>query len=345
MIIIYLACACSDDEHLSNINKFFYPIPETTLTEDVHLGAYYSVYGEKEWKLGYVENPELGEYDISANPELMSKQFKWATIGGIEYLILKWDNKDLDNKILDYFAQYHTSDGPRMVICYNIAHLQGTNESPIIDEKLNKMIDELTVLYGKHMSKNYYFSFNNRPVIMITSLIPSSSQLNAIDFQIVMGKIREFFSSLGVNPFFIGEIPTGWKAPQTYKKNILAMDAVVLTNWAPNDYDRSYAFCSFNDISWKNWCDSTSAWKKDFVPCIFSAYNDLKSNPKSKNIPVERSEKFFIDYCNVAKRNLGKNRFVIVNSWNDYNKGNTMEPTTEYGDTYLSILKEQFTVK
>lgn len=60
---------------------------------------------------------------------------------------------------------------------------------------------------------------------------------------------------------------------------------------------------------------------------------------------MERTEKFFIDYCNVAKRNLGSKRFVIVNSWNDFCKGNALEPGEEYGTSSLEILKDQFSVK
>lgn len=342
--IICLLCACSTDEHLPDVSKFYYPIPATPLKEAVNLGAYYYTYKTNDWNKGYPEEPELGEYDIFSNPQLMSRQFEWAVQGGLNYFILKWDNADNDQKLLTQYAQYYTPEAPKMVICYNIAHLKGTNASPIAEKKLAQMVTELKELYNDHMSKAHYFKIDNRPVIMITSLIPSSSQPNAIDFNTVMSTIRQEFANMNVNPYFIGEVPTGWKAPQTYKKSIITMDAITLTSWVPNDYDRSYAFCSFNDISWKNWCDSTSAWKMDYIPCIFPAYNDLVSNPKSKNLIVERTEKFFIDYCNVAKRNLGSKRFVIVNSWNDFGKGNALEPAKEYGTVSLDILKKQFTV-
>lgn len=343
--IICILCSCSTDDNLPDVSKFYYPIPDTPLKEDVQLGAYYYTYKAADWSKKYPEEPELGEYDIFSNPQLMSKQFEWATQGGLDYFILKWDNAATDNTLLDQYAQYYKAQAPKMVISYNITHLKGTNSSPIIGAKLTQMITELKALYNNHMSKGHYFTIENRPVVMITSLIPSSSQPNAIDFSLVMNAIREEFSKMSINPFFIGEITTGWKAPQTYKKNIITMDAVTLTSWAPNDYDRSYAFCSFNDISWKNWCDSTSTWKMDFVPCIFPAYNDKVSTPGTKNLQVERTEKFFIDYCNVAKRNLGSKRFVIVNSWNDFGKGNALEPGKLYGTESLDILKEQFTVK
>lgn len=346
IVLVGIFMACSTDEHLPDINKFYYPIPETNLTEKVNVGAYYFSYTSTDWSKDYTDNPELGKYDILANPDLLAKQFEWASKGGLDFFIFNWDKKSTEDVLLSVFASSNASDAPKMVINYSIAHLKATNASPLAEGKLSSMISELKNLYTTHMSKEYYFKVDNQPVVMITSLIPSSGAVNAVDFDLVMTTVRDEFEKLGVVPYFIGELPTGWRAPQTYKNNIITMDAVVLNNWAPTDYDKSYAFLSFNDISWKNWCDSTSAWGVDYVPCIFPAYNDSISVPKTKNFGVERTEKFFVDYCNVAKRNLGeKQRFVIVNSWNDYKKGNTIEPATGYGTRYLEILKDQFTVK
>ena len=42
--IICLLCACSTDEHLPDVSKFYYPIPATPLKEAVNLGAYYYTY-------------------------------------------------------------------------------------------------------------------------------------------------------------------------------------------------------------------------------------------------------------------------------------------------------------
>lgn len=42
--IICLLCACSTDEHLPDVSKFYYPIPDTPLKEAVNLGAYYYTY-------------------------------------------------------------------------------------------------------------------------------------------------------------------------------------------------------------------------------------------------------------------------------------------------------------
>lgn len=338
--------SCSTDYYLPETEKFFYPIPQTDLTENVNIGAYYFTHTEDDWEKDYLNSPELGKYNVFTDNSILRKQFDWAKLGGVNFFILSWDKKDLDNELLSIYASSYSSGDPKMVISFNLAHLKATNASPLSDQKLEDMIAELKDLYANHLSKDYYFKVGNQPVVMITSLIPSSNAATAINFDLVMSTIRSEFSKDGISPYFIGELPTGWRAPQTYKNNIITMDAVILSNWAPTDYDKSYAFLSFNDISWKNWNDSTFAWDIDYVPCIFPAFNDSISVPKTRNFGINRSEEFFIDYCNVAKRNLGKNeKFVIVNSWNNYKNSNTLEPASNYGTKYLEILKDQFTIK
>ena len=47
-------------------------------------------------------------------------------------------------------------------------------------------------------------------------------------------------------------------------------------------------------------------------------------------------------WANVAKRNVGPSRIILVRSWNDFAQGNTLEPTKEYGVEYLNYTKRFF---
>ncbi len=42
---------------------------------------------------------------------------------------------------------------------------------------------------------------------------------------------------------------------------------------------------------------------------------------------------------------MSKKRIVLVNSWNNFQVGTTLEPAKEYGTTYLDITKKEFKVK
>ena len=71
--------------------------------------------------------------------------------------------------------------------------------------------------------------------------------------------------------------------------------------------------------------------------CLFVANNPATATQYA----FERAEKNFVDYCNVAKRNRGKDRFVFINSWNEFQKGNTLELRKEYTTEFLIITKQE----
>jgi hypothetical protein len=58
-------------------------------------------------------------------------------------------------------------------------------------------------------------------------------------------------------------------------------------------------------------------------------FSDITKNP-------------YQQWANVAKRNAGNSRIIMVRSWNDFQQGNTLEPTEEYGEDYLNYTKRFF---
>jgi hypothetical protein len=150
-------------------------------------------------------------------------------------------------------------------------------------------------------------------------------------------------NSYGLKPYIIGELTTGWVAPINYPDSILkAMDGIVLNTWSTTDYDRMFAFYSYSDLNYQNWKKTLEGWNIDYVPCIFPGWNN-PSAPTQYVIP--RSDSNYIAYCNVAKRSMGKNRLIMINSWNDFQKGNTLEPAAEYGTNYLTITRRELKKK
>jgi hypothetical protein len=119
------------------------------------------------------------------------------------------------------------------------------------------------------------------------------------------------------------------------------MDAIVLTNWNTPDYDRWWAFYSYNDLNWQNWKTTLDKINVEYVPCIFPGYNE-PSAPTQRIL--DRTEANYVDYCNVAKHNMGKNQMVIINSWNDFSRGTHLEPSLKYNKQFLTITKREFKV-
>jgi hypothetical protein len=273
----------------------------------------------------------------------MQQHLKWADTAGVNFFTFRW-NGTTDNTILTNFKTQAPSANVKMVIDYNTAHLAATNASPLIGAKLTTFANEWRTLISTYVnSQSSYYTINNQPVVMLSPLNLTASTLTSINYKLVADTLRAVMNSYGLKPYIIGELTTGWVAPINYPDSILkAMDGIVLNTWSTTDYDRMFAFYSYSDLNYQNWKKTLEGWNIDYVPCIFPGWNN-PSAPTQYVIP--RSDSNYIAYCNVAKRSMGKNRLIMINSWNDFQKGNTLEPAAEYGTNYLTITRRELKKK
>lgn len=320
---------------------FNYKIPQVNITENVNVGAYYYNHTATNW--GKISDTStLGQY-VSTDAATMKQETEWADQAGVDFFVFNW-NGAADNTLLNAFVNGR-SGNVKMVINYNTNHIKATNASPLTGTKLTTMINELKTLASSYLANDYYYKLNGKPVILVTPLNLSSSAAASIDYTTVIPAVKSALSSAGVELYVMGEITSGWLPPQRYGTAIKAMDAVTLSDWSTDVYDRAVMMAPFLDMNWKNWTDSTSAWKVDYVPNIFPGYNDKASSPTSKKYNIDRSADLYTDFANVAKRNMSDKRLVLINSWNNFQPATEIEPSVEHGNTYLELTKKQFKVK
>jgi len=344
ILVASMISSCRKADDFLPPTEFNYLIPQVDIIENVIVGAYYYNYSTSDWNKKYTNTPTLGTYS-ALNPSTMSEHRKWADAGGVDYFIFPWNGTSNDT-LLNSFSGSRT-ETVKMVINFNTAHLGATNSSPLEGTKLTNMINELKTLASKHFNNDYYFKVDNRPVIIITPINLSSGTASSINYPAVVAAVRSELSLVGVDPFIIGEITLGWIPPQRYSAALKSFEGVVLKDWKADGnygYDRSVFFQAFIDQAFKNWNDSTTAWGIDYIPCILPGFDDKTMAPTSKNYNIPRSADFFTDMCNVAKRNMAANRIVVIDSWNHFQYGTTIEPAEEYNTDYLNITKEQFKI-
>lgn len=343
VIIALIISSCEKvDEHLPP--NFNYPINQTDITENVIVGAYYYNYSASDWAKKYTNTPQLGSYS-ALTPSIMAQHRTWADVGGIDFFTFPWDGTTGDPLLTSFITG--RNENVKMVINYNTAHIKATNASPLVGTKLTTMVNEFKAFGSTHFNKDYYFTIDGKPVVIITPINLASSAAASIDYLTVIPALKAELSQAGTTPFIIAEISSGWLPPQRYSAVLKVFDAVVLSNWTCSGnygYDRSVFYPAFTDQTFKNWSDSTTVWGNNFVPCIFPGFDDKVMTPASKNFNLPRSTQFYTDNCNVAKRNMGNKRIVMINSWNNFQLGTTIEPTTEYGTEYLDITRKQLKV-
>lgn len=344
IIITLTVFSCKkEDQYLPPV--FNYPIPQVDITSNVIAGAFYYNYVAADWAKKYTYTPQLGEYN-ALTASVMAQHRAWADAGGIDFLTITWDGT-IGDPLLTSFVTGR-NENVKLVINYNTAHLKATNAAALVGAKLTTMLSEFKTLSANHFTKGHYFTINGNPVVMITPINLLTTAAASIDYVAVVAALKADLKLAGITPFIIAEITSGWLAPQRYSTVLKSFDAVVLSNWTCNGnygYDRSVFYPAFTDESFRNWKDSTTVWGNNFVPCISPGFDDKVMTPASKNFNLERSTQFYIDNCNVAKRNMGTKRIVMINSWNNFQYGTTIEPTKEYGLEYLNITKSQFKLK
>lgn len=339
-LFVFAACKKEDKYLPPNFN---YEIPQVAISQNVNVGAYFSNYSSADWAKKYSDTPTLGQYS-ALDAATMAQERTWADQGGIDFFVFNWNNAAADNQLISSFSSGRTQN-VRMVLNYNTAHLGATNASPLTGTKLNTMISEFKSFAANHFNQDYYYSVDGKPVVLITPLNLASGAASSIDFATVIPALRKAMDSLGVKLYLIGEITSGWLPPVRYAPAVKVMDGVSMSDWSTNVYDRAVMMPSFTDLNWKNWTDSTTSWNMDFVPCIFPGFNDKAMSPASKLYNIDRTSRFFTDMTNVAKRNMGSKRLVLINSWNDFQKGTSLEPAKSYGSSYLDISRQLFKIK
>ena len=176
----------------------------------------------------------------------------------------------------------------------------------------------------------------------------------------------------------------GEETKGTIKSDTLTnFDAVYIENITTGSYDRWAGYYSFIDYNYGYWKQHSDQIGTEYIPTIFPAYDNKvrqmwqdnrpfwdgdyviarwsKANNKpyvisatAENQPSGTALELNLEntkdnpyktLANVAKRNVGKSRIIMVYSWNDFRIGNNLEPVKEFNEEYLNYTKEFFKKK
>ncbi|MDR0864395.1 MAG: glycoside hydrolase family 99-like domain-containing protein [Candidatus Symbiothrix sp.] len=236
-------------------------------------------------------------------------------------------------------------------------------------------------VYTSVMTKNYAYKNRNtgNPVMVLTNFtnsanIPSTSKFTEFLRTAVNNKVWimaelggrltsperwGFHAANGYSNAFVD----GYVQPDSIK----AFDAFFITDVSTDNKDRYDALYSLTDYNFRYWQSKMQSAGKEYVPTIMPAFDNLINDAKSNTYLIPRwnaetnsayvvsAEKTKTEYnfsniqknpyqefANVAKRNVGPSRILIVYNWNDYANGINLEPTVEFGDDYLKYTKQFF---
>lgn len=355
---VLVLAACNKDEYLPP--EWHYDIPQTALRAQTQIGAFYSNKTDQNWAsaqgytplLNLVEDPESGTTETvvytSTQDGILTRQCAWAEEAGIDFFVIPWNGGSAEAGLVSAFEFYRTEQTLlKLVINYNFSHLHPTSlTGDGVD--FEAVVADFKALWTTLFSKEYYYRMpDGRPILVLTGNLSSSLDY-ALFIPAFRQAMRDYTQQLQLDDhtitdkaldfYIIGENTSNWSAPQTNQEAARHLDGNYVRRWHPTTYyERWYSFYSYTDMAWQNWRTWAETWNNDFIPCIYPEYYTTEKGARS----IARTKKNYTDFCNVAKRNIGRQGIVLIDSWNDFANDTALEPTSEYGKTYLEITRQQ----
>jgi hypothetical protein len=299
------------------------------------------------WKDGHKYTPLLGEYR-SDDSMVMSKHIDWATGYGINVFLISWsgyESGNLNDENFKLLLKNPLSKDIKFAILYeSIGRLKNSNPGWNLSDPENVEILDRDFSY---LSKNYFdhpscFRVDGKPLVYFyegKGIFGDVSQIK---------KIREKYSIFLVsdhghplaNPTDV--FPTGH--PQAVIWGEAAKMFNGITSWLGGySPDGNYLDGSYENqlkIGFSKWELWATENERKFIPSTTPEFDNRYvkwGNPNS--IPLPRSAELFVKRLKIALNHIKTSKLLMIGTWNDFFESTTLEPSTEYGFTYLELIK------
>jgi hypothetical protein len=318
-------------------------------------GGWYNKVGGKTIRPAYT--PRLGYYDVR-RPATLSQHVAWAKAYGIDAFMVTWDGNPTKTFPL---SNEHTVtlfiENPNF-LKIKFFFVYGVNTSlrkkdEVIDSpvdlndstRVNKFIADMKFAASKYFNQPNYLKIQGKPVLYVWA----TGWLRG-DLKKALARIRASVKSqCGINLYIIAD-EVGWGATAVYSRT-RAWDAVMpYMMLKPQEPVRNYKLeSSIAEIAsqYRNWKNICSDLGIGFVPGVFPGENArgapwLYGDDGKLTVPVVyRSpaafEKFILETKPLTDAKL---RLFYITSWNEWNEGTNIEPSTQFQFDYLNVVRK-----
>jgi len=354
-ILIFLnACVKKVDEPKAEDNILNYEIKEVPVTENYVVGAFYYNFGT--FNIAITEVPVVGQYTMPGGivpPAVMTTHIEQAGKGGIDYFLFQFRSASRDfngyrsdSTVVKSFLDANTAN-MKFALAYNL-NTGGygiSNTSPLESDavKLEQFFKDFERV-APLLANSNYMKVNGKTLLYIIN----AQNLFSNDNKAIYATLRTRLTALGFELYIVG-MQDRWTPPARYPFRFQnCVDAVYHQSFSSqlSDWDRWYLLPQAMDQNWKyskEWFAANIG--VDYVPNITPAYNHKITTPTSANPVYSRTDAGarFKQLCNVAKMNASSTtRLILIDSWNKWDEDTQLEAAVSYGESYLTITKQQF---
>jgi hypothetical protein len=263
-----------------------------------------------------------------------------------------------------------------------LTDVPGTNDTLQIDPfRMDTLRRDFNTLYTTLFTKPYvYKNKNGDPVMAFCNFVNKTGELRDLhqfvnEYRTIAKNKLWIMGEVGGN----WSSPENWGYRDATTKGVVkadtidVFDAVYITDLATGEYERWTGYYSFLDFNYNYWQERMRTINKEYIPIIYPAYDNKVREPSNGNFIFPRwnpltntpfvisgaagyqangtereynmssyKENPYKTAANVAKRNVGDSRIIMIFSWNNFRDGINLEPTTEIGETYLDYTRQFF---
>lgn len=345
--VIALSCDSHTNGPTPEDHFMAQPIPEVPVDEDYIVGA---SYGSFTWNDNVPETPVAGKYDSElGDPTAYALHVEQAAQGGIDYFLftlrssVNMTQYKADSTFISNNHKAANAGDQDFAISYSFGSMGLSDGNRIEDAGLVPTLLNDFELMLPYFQQGNYMQIDGKAVVRIEN----GHNLFSNDNAALYNTLRAHMSNLGVELFIIAN-QQEWTPPARYDfRFVNGVDAVThnsYVNISQSWYDRYIMFHKMAEQAFTYSRDFFDANGLDYAPTISPSTNPQISNSGSKNYAIEKNADWFSDICNVARLSTGRNKLIMLDSFNNWNAGRQIEAATSYGDEYLNILKQEFKV-
>jgi hypothetical protein len=328
-------------------------------------GRHHSILGGGEWESGVAHQPVLGKYR-SDDSAVVRRHIEWSKKAGIDFLAVEWSGQgSWEDKILEEVL-IEELDGLRFCIHYDsylALHKLGTamswdlNSRFTFNKTKGEKFEEDMLSCQKYFRHPAYLKIDGRPVLMIyafrefknaeTYLNELKSKLGEWDPYLIADVVfwsqvspLELLEAARFKPSLVPRL--FWRRTYTKLSNRRMWRCLEeyfsgITGYCLYEPWNTKSFLKRVEKLYRSYCCEAKKRGLEFIPTVMPGYDDRELRGKNRPI-LERSPEFYQSYWEICQ-NCSEN-MIIVTSFNEWHEGTEIEPSLEFGETYLKLTRE-----
>ena len=325
---------------------------------------YYGWYTTDQWSQATTDDPLLGLYSSQDNA-VVAQHIEWGRRAGMTALSVSWhgEGSPTDTQLKKHLklaieSQLAADNAVKFMILFETPDILGVAHGNVIDfgaelspgvSRGAKFLQEMNYLADSYFGSAGYYKIDQKPVAFIYLM------RDVVNHQPYFDTLRSNMESKGFSLYLIADV-IHWQNPvdgltvpdsqvadwDFYKTHFEAISGYNL--YDPSRYRTNGLedkFLADVEAHWRTWASHISAHGLRFVPFVMPGYDDRRLHGSTRPILKRDGGRFYNRQWAMAQSFMDSTMpHVGLTSFNEWHEGTEIEPSRQYGVSYLDITRE-----